>query len=938
MALYYITTKSVSKNAKIKGAKSVNQYMYITRQGQYSGADDIRYSAEGNLPDCPDIKTMKDYWQAADESVRKNGRIYRKIIIALQEEFPLEQNIELVNKLLDHFGIRQNQTYCYAIHDKPASYDPKHRNIHAHVMFNERILNPNRHFKNKKEIFSRYRGLQKQDTEGGLKIDRYFNRPDFVKGMRSYWEKINNEKFLELGIDKKISSKSLKDQRADLEKQGMYEEAEKLNRRPGKHLGPGAKNPYVQKEIMDEVKKEVNAELQKMDDLQKEAQNNILCSLKDNDIIYRELYEQDDIIFGKTSKTRCLTRSQLEELIEDHDEIEDDYEPNYYTDPDEIQKNEMPPVDQYSIPVEETYSREERKPTKSKNKFPNNTDEFYGNEPSASPADEMGITNFFEDAENIPLPPFDENNEDIAEKERIQRRKNVQEANRLEDRDMDLSAEEMKKELRQSVISKDTFDKLVNQEFKKLYNQYLKNKDDSVQLNLDDPNLTPDEKIKLTTKAIFETKKKIFVKNKVIKKIGEIEQLYRSEQQKKRYQRSMAILKKHGFDNNIMTDGIVLTVKDTTKAMTNLIASKQKKIEDLQDKIKDRTSKIILDPKEIDQIATEKVTQNKDKKLIVEIEKLQSQIKETQKITKSPIRNIKEYNQKCDEEDILKQQLKNKKQELEAWQIEYNKTMKKEIMIFKGEIEQQNKEIRFRNRKDREAIDQLLLEVNLLNKKRVELEKNLPPDTILYGEKIPTRVLLTCKINGKQLKQMPFVIMANKPYTIINKPQKFEYGEKIKLECLKLGDATDNGKAQIYEAEVIITQQKIPNTQVIVPKYTAVKIDPTDKKVPLYTVNNPKVIKEYENLTKAKSKTIGSVAPTQTAHQRAGNALSNIISNALKPETAKLGKLSQDEKSEYQKKLETATNELEVLAAQENEALENGDWAKSMRFRFGRSR
>lgn len=900
MALYYITTTAVSKNTKIKGAKSANQYMYITRQGKYSGAEDIRYSTEGNLPDCSEIKNMKDYWQAADDNVRKNGRTYRKIIIALQEEFTLEQNIELVKKLLDHFGIRRNQTYCFGIHDKPASYDPKHQNIHAHVMFNERILNPNRHFEHKEEIFSRYRGLQKQDTEGGLKIDRYFSRPDFVKEMRAYWEKINNEKFVELGIDKQISSKSLKAQKKELEKEGRYEEAEKLNRRPGKHLGPGAKNPYVQKEIKDDIKKEVEKKLQKIDDIHEEAKNNIIRSLKDNDITCNELDEENDINIGKTSRT--LTRNQMEDLLEEQDEIEDTYEPNYFSDQDESQENEIPPIDNYAIPTDDLYME--------------------GGKKSSN--------------ENDNEPPFDENNEDIQEKKMSQKRRMAKKAAKLDAQNIGLTTEEMKKELRQSLISKETFEKLVDQEFQRLHKEYLKKNETTTKINLNDPNLTPDEKIKLIQKAIFEAKKKIFIKNQVIKKIGEAKQIYQSELQKKRYKRTMAILKKYGHDDTIMTDGIVLTVKDTTQAMSKLITSKEEKIEDLQNKIKDRTSKIILNKKEIDQIATEKVTQNQDKKLMAEIDKLESQIKETQKVTKSPIKDMVEYNQKSEEERNLKQQLKSKKQELETWQDEYNQTMKKEIIAVKKEIEEQNKAIIIKNKKDREAIDQLLLEVNLLTKRKIELEKNLPPDTILYGEKIPTRVLLTCKINGKQLKQMPFVIMANKPYTIINKPQKFEYGEKIKLECLKLGDATDNGKAQIYEAEVIITQQKIPNTQVIVPKYTAVKIDPTDKKVPLYTVNNPKVIKEYENLTKAKSKTIGSVAPTQTAHQRAGNALSNIINNALKPQTAKLGKLSQDEKSEDRKKLETATNELEILAAQENEALENGDWVKAMR--RGRSR
>ena len=61
--------------------------MYITRQGRFSGIKDIKYYDEGRLPNCDEIKDMKDYWHAADENGQKNARTCRQLTIALQEEF-----------------------------------------------------------------------------------------------------------------------------------------------------------------------------------------------------------------------------------------------------------------------------------------------------------------------------------------------------------------------------------------------------------------------------------------------------------------------------------------------------------------------------------------------------------------------------------------------------------------------------------------------------------------------------------------------------------------------------------------------------------------------------------------------------------------------------------------------------------------------------------
>ena len=231
MSLFSISTKTLSKNST---TKATGHYISITRQKSFSKIKDKIYYEEGQLPQCDEIKSMIDYWKAADTYVRKNGRTCRQIFIALQEEFTVDQNIELVEKLLDHFKIRENYTYCFAIHSKTTNNNLMHQNVHAHIMFNERTLNPNRHFQKASEIFARYNGIKLQDKKGGLKIDRYFKSKEFLQTMRKYWADINNEKFEELEINKKISEKTLKAQREELEAEGRHEAAQKLNRAPQK--------------------------------------------------------------------------------------------------------------------------------------------------------------------------------------------------------------------------------------------------------------------------------------------------------------------------------------------------------------------------------------------------------------------------------------------------------------------------------------------------------------------------------------------------------------------------------------------------------------------------------------------------------------------------------------------------------------------------------
>ena len=259
MATFHLSTRAQSRNLYGHKVNSLSHFQYITRSGRYTNKDeDLAYSESGNIPNCPELELdIKNYWKAANDYGRVNSRAYRDVVIALQEEFSLDENIALVHDFMHHFGIDENQTYSFAIHDHQSKLAPEHRNIHCHLMFNERIVNQEREFTHAEDIFKR----ANSPVSGGLKVDPYFNTREFVIDAREYWEKINNEMFIKKGLHARISCKTLKLQKAELEAEGRYEEAKYYDRTPMNHMGPEFKDPKVLQEIYErslEKEKELN--------------------------------------------------------------------------------------------------------------------------------------------------------------------------------------------------------------------------------------------------------------------------------------------------------------------------------------------------------------------------------------------------------------------------------------------------------------------------------------------------------------------------------------------------------------------------------------------------------------------------------------------------------------------------------------------------------
>lgn len=92
MATYHLSYRPQQKNKYGHRVNFLSHFQYITRSGRYSDREDLVYSESGNVPDCKELsEDINRYWEAASEYGRKNGRAYRDVTIALQEEFTQEK-------------------------------------------------------------------------------------------------------------------------------------------------------------------------------------------------------------------------------------------------------------------------------------------------------------------------------------------------------------------------------------------------------------------------------------------------------------------------------------------------------------------------------------------------------------------------------------------------------------------------------------------------------------------------------------------------------------------------------------------------------------------------------------------------------------------------------------------------------------------------------
>lgn len=252
MASYHCTVKSDSRTS---GAAHAD---YINREGKYQAIEndrekyqkyeDLVYKSSGNMPEWAK-EDPREFWKAADEFERANGRSYTEIEIALPNELTREQQIELVEELIKE-QIGENHAYSYAIHSKPATLEPGKKNTHAHIMFSERKLDGIE--RDRQQYFKR--ANSKNPERGGNMKDPDWNRRGKVEEVRRDWAALENKYLERYGHEARVDHRSLEDQKIAAIERGDIEKAKELNREPERHLGP---------KVAEKLKREIKAEMAK---------------------------------------------------------------------------------------------------------------------------------------------------------------------------------------------------------------------------------------------------------------------------------------------------------------------------------------------------------------------------------------------------------------------------------------------------------------------------------------------------------------------------------------------------------------------------------------------------------------------------------------------------------------------------------------------------
>jgi hypothetical protein len=162
---------SVKNGASGKGGAHAN---YVSGLDKYAGREDVISVIEGNLPAW--AKSGVEFFSAADQNERANGRPYREIEFSIPREVadPVKYAEQFAEKLLG-----KDYPFLMGVHSKTAA-DGK-PNTHCHLMFSERKLDG---IERTEELFFK-RANSKNPEKGGTAKDRNMNSKEFVKSVRA---------------------------------------------------------------------------------------------------------------------------------------------------------------------------------------------------------------------------------------------------------------------------------------------------------------------------------------------------------------------------------------------------------------------------------------------------------------------------------------------------------------------------------------------------------------------------------------------------------------------------------------------------------------------------------------------------------------------------------------------------------------------------------
>lgn len=217
MAIYHLTVKSISRG---KGS-AIARSDYIEREGKYQkDKEEVLFKESGNMPSWGELQP-REYWQAADDYERANGRLFKQIEFALPRELTPGQQIELARTFCRELAHCPDGPlpYSMAIHRGHGQGNP-----HCHLMISERVNDG--HDRSPETWFRRASPGTLNPGAGGAKKTTALHPQEWLISTREKWADRANIALARAGHHASIDHRSLA--------------AQGIDRAPTYHLGPAA--------------------------------------------------------------------------------------------------------------------------------------------------------------------------------------------------------------------------------------------------------------------------------------------------------------------------------------------------------------------------------------------------------------------------------------------------------------------------------------------------------------------------------------------------------------------------------------------------------------------------------------------------------------------------------------------------------------------------
>lgn len=207
MSIYHL---HVSTGNRKNGSSAKAKAQYIQREDKYERQEDrCLHRESGHMPEWAE-KNPTDYWEAADNYERQNGRLYKEVEFSLPRELPEEERLELARDFAERLTREENLPYTLAVHEGRDEQGQDH-NPHAHVLISERVNDGIE--RDEQQWFKRFN--REEPEQGGAEKSLNLRSKEWLDQTRAGWAQEANRALEREGLEARIDHRSLQEQGID---------------------------------------------------------------------------------------------------------------------------------------------------------------------------------------------------------------------------------------------------------------------------------------------------------------------------------------------------------------------------------------------------------------------------------------------------------------------------------------------------------------------------------------------------------------------------------------------------------------------------------------------------------------------------------------------------------------------------------------------------